>query len=371
MDIESMLDAIRREYLSQFQKRIFYHFEELGLKPQLEQGIPYDLPTPAQLITIPTIISSPLDIIVEPRKNAGNTTALCISMLQLVDTKSRVLFVASSVEAAQNVRELIPKLRYHMDLSDEFDHQILVGTLEELNLQYRQHLKKVKNVFIDDGDQFTDVKPVQELLKRTLEQTRITAVTSANSPLAQLLYKPTKIQVPERNERKCENVEYLIDMQHFYVRVDDDEARTNLLEENYENFSVTKCIVYCSSRKRVEWVTKFMAEKNLTVISLPSDTQLSEKEQLLSEYSSGIIVTTDVFSTELNFNDVSIVVNLDLPKESDNYARRANSGEEERSEPGTVISFVSEHELAALISHGNTLEFSAREILPGFGVSSE
>ncbi len=363
LEFETLLDSLRKACLKPLENKESHFFDELGLKPEVVKSIPFDVPTRAQIEALQVISTSPLDILIQKCKNSGTTVALCIGSIQLLENSTTVLILSPNDQSIENIKSIIAELRYRMNLRVD-ENQILVGTPETINVKFQKHLKNVKHVLIDDGDTFSNIKPIQDVLKRVMQDSRIIAVSSFESSVAKLLYSPTKVDVTEQIEKK-QKLKLDLEIQHFYVIVQDEDIKLDLLEENYDNFSQALCVAYCASRKQMERVSKFMEEKEHPVLSIPGPIDATLKQQI-DQFKTGIIVTTDLLSTQ--FTHVNIVVNVDIPKEKDNYVRRVAC---ERRDSGTVINFVSQGQITFLRAHEHALGFSLQEILPGYGVSVE
>jgi translation initiation factor 4A len=163
---------------------------------------------------------------------------------------------------------------------------------------------------------------------------------------------PKRILV-KRDELTLEGIK------QFYVAVDKEEWKFDTLCDLYETLTITQAIIYCNTRRKVDWLTDKMGQRDFTVSSMHGDMTGQERELIMKEFRSGssrVLITTDLLARGIDVQQVSLVINYDLPPNRENYIHRiGRSGRFGRK--GVAINFVTDQDTRAmreLEAHYNT-----------------
>uniref|UniRef100_A0A7S2ZSL2 RNA helicase n=1 Tax=Rhodosorus marinus TaxID=101924 RepID=A0A7S2ZSL2_9RHOD len=109
-------------------------------------------------------------------------------------------------------------------------------------------------------------------------------------------------------------------------------------------------VVFCNTKRKVEWLATKLKEANFTVSSMHGDMEQKERDEIMSEFRSGtsrVLIATDVWARGLDVQQVSLVINYDLPDNRENYIHRiGRSGRFGRK--GVAINFVADDDLPNL-----------------------
>merc|ERR1712083_337808 len=114
-------------------------------------------------------------------------------------------------------------------------------------------------------------------------------------------------------------------IKQFYVAVEQENWKLDTLCDLYETLSITQAIIYCNTRRKVDWVTDKMQQRDFTVSSMHGDTTAEERNLILKEFRSGssrVLITTDLLARGIDVQQVSLVINYDLPRNKENYIHR-------------------------------------------------
>merc|ERR1712187_219248 len=118
----------------------------------------------------------------------------------------------------------------------------------------------------------------------------------------------------------------------------------------YETLTITQAIIYCNTRRKVEWLENKMGEREFTVSSMHGDMDQRERDLILSEFRSGssrVLITTDLLARGIDVQQVSLVINYDLPTNRENYIHRiGRSGRFGRK--GVAINFSTQEDVRSL-----------------------
>merc|ERR1712019_137025 len=150
---------------------------------------------------------------------------------------------------------------------------------------------------------------------------------------------PIKILV-KRDELTLEGIK------QFYIGVEREEWKLDTLCDLYETLTITQAIIYCNTRRKVEWLENKMHSRDFTVSAMHGDMDQREGDLILSEFRSGssrVLITTDLLARGIDVQQVSLVINYDLPTNRENYIHRiGRSGRFGRK--GVAINFVTEED---------------------------
>eukprot|EP00918_Siedleckia_nematoides_P044792 GHVU01097959.1.p2 GENE.GHVU01097959.1~~GHVU01097959.1.p2 ORF type:complete len:192 (+),score=32.16 GHVU01097959.1:709-1284(+) len=145
----------------------------------------------------------------------------------------------------------------------------------------------------------------------------------------------------------------------FYVAVEKELWKLETLCDLYETVTITQAIIYCNSRKRVDDLSRDMMAKDFTVSAMHGEMTQDERNVIMRQFRSGstrVLITTDLLARGIDVQQVSLVINYDLPSSLENYIHRiGRSGRFGRK--GVAINFVTEDDMERLQSiekHYNT-----------------
>lgn len=111
-----------------------------------------------------------------------------------------------------------------------------------------------------------------------------------------------------------------------------------------------QAVIFCNTRKKVDWLAEKMRANNFTVSSMHGDMPQGERDAIMSEFRSGttrVLITTDVWARGLDVQQVSLVINYDLPTSREVYLHRiGRSGRFGRK--GVAINFARDDDVRVL-----------------------
>jgi translation initiation factor 4A len=136
-------------------------------------------------------------------------------------------------------------------------------------------------------------------------------------------------------------------IKQFFVLVDKDEWKFDTLCDLYKTLTITQCVIFVNSKKRVDILSEQLNKKNFTVSSMHGDMDPEERSKIMKEFRSGqsrILISTDLLARGIDVHHVSLVINYDLPKVRENYIHRiGRSGRYGRK--GVAINFVTQMDI--------------------------
>jgi len=139
-------------------------------------------------------------------------------------------------------------------------------------------------------------------------------------------------------------------IKQYYVNVEKEEWKLDTLCDLYDTLNITQCVIFCNSRRKVDWLTDKLRSRDFTVSSTHGDLTSQEREVILSQFRTGssrILITTDLLARGIDVQQVSLVINYDLPRNLENYLHRiGRSGRFGRK--GVAINFVTKDDVRLL-----------------------
>jgi len=154
---------------------------------------------------------------------------------------------------------------------------------------------------------------------------------------------PVRILV-KRDELTLEGIK------QFYVNVEKEEWKLDTLCDLYETLAITQSVIFANTRRKVDWLTDMMRARDHTVSATHGDMDQNTRDIIMREFRSGssrVLITTDLLARGIDVQQVSLVINYDLPTQPENYLHRiGRSGRFGRK--GVAINFVTAEDVRML-----------------------
>lgn len=211
--------------------------------------------------------------------------------------------------------------------------------------------KNIKTLILDEADEMLGQgfkEQIYDVYRYLPPETQVVLV-SATLPhdVLEMTHKfmtdPIRILV-KRDELTLEGIK------QFFVAVEKEEWKFDTLCDLYDTLTITQAVIFCNTRKKVDWLTSKMRENNFTVSSMHGDMPQQEREAIMSEFRKGetrVLITTDIWARGIDVQQVSLVINYDLPLNRENYIHRiGRSGRFGRK--GVAINFVKDDDVRVL-----------------------
>jgi superfamily II DNA/RNA helicase len=135
-------------------------------------------------------------------------------------------------------------------------------------------------------------------------------------------------------------------IRQYYVALENDEQKYDTLIDIYGIISMSQCIIYCNSVKRVQDLYEAMRSDNFPVCQIHSNMDNAERKQSYADFKNGVhrvLISSNVTARGIDVQQVSTVINFDVPKCVHTYLHRiGRSGRWGRK--GVGINFVTIHD---------------------------
>lgn len=341
----------------------------MDLKKELIQGIHsygFQKPSVIQQRGILPLIKRK-DTIAQAQSGTGKTATFVIGTLQnlVVEIEEvKIMIIVPTRELAHQIQQVFKSIGFYMKVITQvcvggtscYDDlrlfrrkkpHVIIGTpgrLLDILSNQNNIIENLQYLIIDEADEmFSRGFKIQifKIFKYTPKESNI-ALFSATLPkeileIAELfMNEPVRILV-KKDELTLEGIK------QFYIAVDEEESKLEILYEIYRTIKLTQGIIYVNTKLKVEWLTRKMNENGFVKVSyLHGDLEQSQRSETMKEFRSGIfrvLVTTDLLSRGIDIQQVCLVINYDLPNNKENYIHRiGRSGRFGRK--GVAINFL-------------------------------
>ncbi|KAF9935486.1 hypothetical protein KVV02_000705 [Mortierella alpina] len=343
------------------------NFDNMNLSPELLRGIyayGFERPSTIQQRAILPVIKG-RDVIAQAQSGTGKTATFSISALQKLDTSNpqcQALILAPTRELAQQIQKVVialgdfMKIHCHAciggtnvrdDMKTLTDGaQVVVGTPGRVfDMINRGALKtdSMKMFILDEADEmlsrgFKD--QIYDVFQRLPPSTQVvllsaTMPTEVMEVTTKFMRDPVRILV-KKDELTLEGIK------QFYVAVEKEEWKLDTLCDLYETVTITQAVIFCNTRRKVDWLTEKLTAREFTVSAMHGDMEQGQREVIMKEFRSGssrVLIATDLLARGIDVQQVSLVINYDLPSNKENYIHRIGRGGR-FGRKGVAINFV-------------------------------
>ena len=362
-------------------------FSELELNANVLDALDamrFDECTPIQEQAIPIILEGK-DLIAVAQTGTGKTAAFLLPILNKLsegghpEDAINCVIMSPTRELAQQIDQQMEGFSYFMPASSVavyggndgilFEQQIKGLTLgadvviatpgrliAHLSLGYVD-LSKVSYFILDEADRMLDMGFYEDIMQivKYLPKERQTIMFSATMPakiqqLAKtILNNPAEIKLAV--SRPADKI-----IQAAYVCYEN--QKLGIIRSLFTDEVPERVIIFASSKIKVKEVTKALKMMKLNVGEMHSDLEQAQREVVMHEFKAGrinILVATDIVARGIDIDDIRLVINFDVPHDSEDYVHRIGRTARANND-GVALTFVSEKEQSNFKSIENFLE---------------
>jgi len=352
-------------------------WDELNVSNEILRGIfasGFDKPSPIQRRAIKPLMDGK-DIIGQAQSGTGKTATFTIGALTHVkveDNTTQVLVLSPTRELSIQTATVMKMVGVMMtglrvqtlvggssidedasNLKNNVPHVIAGCPGRVYDMMRRNHIvsKNIKLIIMDEADEMLSTgfkEQVYNILQNLKNDVQV-ALFSATLPdyihpiTSKFMRNPVKIYV------KAEQLT-LEGISQYYVAVEDDMQKYDTLKDLYSFFSVSQCIIYANSVKRVSDLYDAMIEDGFPVCRIHSNMEKKDRDQAFVDFKTGryrVLISSNVTSRGIDIQQVSVVINFDIPKCVHNYLHRiGRSGRWGRK--GVGINLVTRRDMSKL-----------------------
>lgn len=345
-------------------------FDDMGLREDILRGIyayGFEKPSVIQTKGIVPIIEGH-DCISQSQSGTGKTGTFTIGALQKVDESIKshqVIILSPTRELSYQIYNVITSLsnytnvnvgtciggenvnesREKLNNKDKPTH-IIIGTpgriIDFLKRGYINH-STLKTLILDEADECLSKGFKEQLYNvfQYLPEEIQVVLFSATMPDEMLELTNKFMRNPKKILVKKEQLT-LEGIKQFYIDCGDRRFKFDVLCDLYSVISISQCMIYINSRRQLEWLYNKLTENNFSVSCIHGSLSNVERNEIMREFRSGntrILLSTDLLSRGIDIQQVSLVINYDLPMDYESYIHRiGRSGRYGRK--GVAINFI-------------------------------
>lgn len=350
-------------------------FDELDINENLLRGIygyGFEKPSMIQNKVIPVLISGK-DVIAQAQSGTGKTGAFSIGSLSRIDTsvkQTQLIVLSPTRELAEQIFNVMKELSSYTDISFckvvggtrvsdcitdlKSDPQVIVGTPGRIiDMISKRHIftDKLKMVVIDEADEMLSqgfLELIYRIFQSIPRETQV-GLFSATFPDELLEITDKFMNEPERILVKKEQLT-LDGIQQFYINVKHNNWKYEVLTDIYNTINIAQCIIYINSKNKLNQIYQSLINDNFPVGMIHGNLLTNERTDIMNKFRQGeirILLSTDLLSRGIDIQQLSLVINFDLPIQKETYIHRiGRSGRYGRK--GVAINFVTDRDIQDL-----------------------
>ena len=350
-------------------------FDELDINENLLRGIygyGFEKPSMIQNKAIPVLISGK-DVIAQAQSGTGKTGAFSIGSLSRIDTsvkQTQLIVLSPTRELAEQIFNVMKELSSYTDISFckvvggtrvsdcitdlNSDPQVIVGTPGRIiDMISKRHIftDKLKMVVIDEADEMLSqgfLELIYRIFQSIPRETQV-GLFSATFPDELLQLTEKFMNEPEIILVKKEQLT-LDGIQQFYINVKHNNWKYEVLTDIYNTINIAQCIIYINSKNKLNQIYQSLINDNFPVGMIHGNLLTNERTDIMNKFRQGeirILLSTDLLSRGIDIQQLSLVINFDLPIQKETYIHRiGRSGRYGRK--GVAINFVTDRDIQDL-----------------------
>jgi translation initiation factor 4A len=348
-------------------------FDDMELPEDLLRGIyayGFERPSAIQKKAIKPIAEG-RELIAQAQSGTGKTGAFTIGSIARIDRelkKVQVLCLAPTRELAQQIQFVASSLGNMMGINTyaamgktpvrddiralDRGVQFLIGTpgrIYDLINRRAFGTEHIKVIIVDEADQMLEDRfreQLQCILGMGFPPTTRCALFSAtmNADVVEfaksLLEDPVRILIPPEEVNLKGIRQYRVDLER-------EDWKFEVLLDLYKNLNIAQALIYCNKRQKAEWLAEKMTAAGFPITCIHGDMDVKDRMDRMTSFRKGetrVLISTDLLARGIDVQQVSLVVNYELPNQMDNYIHRiGRSGRYGRK--GTAINLISTEDM--------------------------
>lgn len=345
-------------------------FTDFNLSDELIAGLndlQFSEPTPVQQQAIP-IITEGKDLIAAAQTGTGKTGAFVIPIMERVlhsDRKGiKALILSPTRELASQIDEQIFAIGYHAGITSatviggsDFSQQakalkagvdIIVATpgrLIDQNKVLGIDFSSLEYFVLDEADRMLDMGFLPDMKKiiSWIPEKRQTLLFSATMPNEIKKLAGSIMKNPELVEIERSRPSQLVEQRAYKLL---SKQKVELVKKIFDNIKWDSCIIFTSTKKGTDELQRLLKREGIKAASIHGDRTQDERNKALQAFKNGqvpVIVATDVLARGIDIKEVSMIINYDVPNNTDDYVHRiGRTGRYDKS--GIAVTFVSKRD---------------------------
>jgi translation initiation factor 4A len=334
---------------------VYDTFDSMGLSEEILRGIygnGFEKPSGIQQRGI-VPIKDGHDILAQAQSGTGKTGTFVTGALTRVDPtlkQIQVLILAPVRELAQQIHDVAVQISKYMNnkaginvycatggpplrediRAIERGCQFLVGTPGRIyDLMNRNVLqrKNIRVLVMDEADQMLEDRFKEQvlcILEKGFPSTTQVALFSATMDKEVIEVANTMLRNPVKILMDAKDVP-LDGIKQLYVELEKENWKFDVLCDLYAQLTISQALVYVNERKKADLLAEKMAQQGFPLSVIHGEMDVNERKKRMAEFRTGevrVMISTDMLARGIDVQQVSLVINYELPVERENYIHR-------------------------------------------------
>jgi superfamily II DNA/RNA helicase len=347
-------------------------FDTLKINDNLLRGIysyGFENPSKIQNEAVPVIIKGS-DLIAQAQSGTGKTGAFLIGSLDKIDAskkETQILILAPTHELVHQIYEVASELSKYLSISimevvggtnvhecreglDKQPHIIIGSPGRVLDMVQKNFLytNNIKTLIFDEADEILSYgfkETVYNIVKSVPKKCQI-CLFSATIPTELLELSSSFMNNPEKIlvDKEALTLEGIT---QFYINIRISDWKYDVLKDLYDTINIAQCIIYINSKNKLMEIYDRLMADNFPVSCIHGELSSGERKEVMTQFRSGhtrLLLSTDLLSRGIDVQQLSLVINFDLPKSKEVYIHRiGRSGRYGRK--GVAINLVTDRDM--------------------------
>ncbi|GGM43486.1 ATP-dependent RNA helicase DbpA [Paraliobacillus quinghaiensis] len=366
------------------------HFKDYNLSNEILRALNdlhYSEPTEVQQKVIPNALQN-RDLVVKSQTGSGKTAAFAIPLCEKVEwleNKPQALILTPTRELAQQIKEDITNIGRFKRIKATAIYGKQPFNKQKLELKQKSHIvvgtpgrvmdhiskgtlivDEITYLVVDEADEMLNmgfIDQVEEIIE-TLPKKRVTSVYSATLPkdvenlCHQYMSEPTHIEIKAKDNVSDRIEQYLIEVSK--------QEKFAVLQDITITENPDSCLIFCRTQEQVDYVTKQLKKLNYPCDKIHGGLDQDDRFSVMKAFKRGefrYLVATDVAARGIDVENVSLVLNYDIPMEKESYVHRI--GRTGRAgKKGKAITLITPYEEKFLSDIEEYIDFTLKKINP-------
>lgn len=352
-------------------------FEDLEIDQDIIRGVfsyGFERPSKIQSKAILPVIDG-RDVIAQAQSGTGKTATFCIGTLSRIEKELnaiQALVLVHTREMALQINNVFNQIGKYMNIKislcikgvnirdnindllgknkENLVPKIVIGTPGRvIDMMNKSALKtdKLKIVVMDEADELLSEGFIEQIKNIVKSIPKTTQLALFSATMNNDFFEITKKFMNEPLHILVKNEELTLEgIRQFYIDIQKNEYKYETLCDLYGVLVINQSIIYCNSQRIVENLSRRMTQNNFTVSFMHGNMTPLERENTMSDFRNGknkVLITTDLLGRGIDIQQISVVINYDVPAKIENYIHRiGRSGRYGRK--GVAINFMTNYD---------------------------
>jgi len=321
----------------------YNNFDNMNINPEILKGLylnGFKQPSDIQIKGI-NAINTGRDCIIQSQSGTGKTATFLIGVINSISSNvnNRALIIAPTRELAKQIYDVAINICKYSSITislcvggteiTSYHDNIIIGTIGRI--QHMISIKKLNitnlnTIIIDEADNMLNEKDNMDLINvlKLIPSNCQKVLNSAT--LTHPVFQLTDSIMKDPIKILLKNINVSVDIiSQFYVDVEVEENKFDVLIDLYNLISTTQAIIFCNTISKVTWLAENLSAKNFPITTIHGKMTQQERNDIVQEFRDGktrLLLTTDLLSRGIDVPQVNLVICYDLPMDKETYIHR-------------------------------------------------